>query len=75
MSQFLIRHRVVLGGLAIGFIAGLCTILSSPGPTPHAGYLGYVVGAMAASLIIYGPLGGFAIWLVTRMWKSNAKGS
>jgi hypothetical protein len=65
--SFLARHRVVLGGLGIGLLAGLYQITTTPSVNA-----GYIAGVLLASVLIFGALGGFVIWLVTP--KAAAKG-
>jgi ABC-type multidrug transport system permease subunit len=65
---FLIRHRVVLGGIAIGLLGWLYELVTAP--VVNAGY---VVGALVASLAIYGAIGGFIVWIVSSIFIRGGK--
>ncbi len=66
--SFLIKHRVVLGGIAIGLLAGLYQLV-----TARYVNAGYVVGTLVASLLIYGTVGGFVVWVVSSIFIRRGK--
>jgi hypothetical protein len=64
---FLSKHREVIGGLAIGLLAAAYQIAIEPSVSA-----GYVVGVLVGSLLIYGTIGGFAIWLFSPKRKKDS---